>query len=82
MVLSAGPRTVRVQEPNGLRSGAEARFLPNEPGGSCLVVGRSARPQGRWSSSTVPESCSREGPRRGGEILGFVLGSADHPRCL
>jgi hypothetical protein len=25
---------------------------------------------------------SREGPRRGGEILGCVLGSAGHPRGL
>jgi hypothetical protein len=25
---------------------------------------------------------SREGPRRGGEIIGCVLASAGHPRCL
>jgi hypothetical protein len=39
-----------------------------------LEAGRSARAQGRWSLPAAPESRSREGPRRGGEILGFVLG--------
>jgi hypothetical protein len=57
-------------------------FLPNEPDGTRLMVRRSARAQGRQSSLAAPGSRSREGPRRGGEILGFVLGSAGHPRRL
>jgi hypothetical protein len=38
----------------------------------CLTVGRSARAQGRRRSPATPGSRSREGPRRGGEILGVV----------
>jgi hypothetical protein len=56
--------------------------LLDEPDGSRLVVERSAHAQGRQSSSAAPESRSREGPHRGGEILGFVLGSAGHLKHL
>jgi hypothetical protein len=38
----------------------------------CLTAGRSARAQGQRRSPAVPGSRSREGPRRGGEILGDV----------
>jgi hypothetical protein len=31
--------------------------------------------------ATTPGSRSREGPRRGGEILGFVFGLVGHPRA-
>lgn len=47
-------------------------FLPDEPDSPCLVAGWSAPAQGRRSSLTAPESRSREGPRRGREILGVV----------
>jgi hypothetical protein len=38
------------------------------------MAGRSASAQGRRSSPMVPKSRSREGPRRGGEILGVIYG--------
>jgi hypothetical protein len=57
-------------------------FLLDEPDGPRLVAERSAHAQGQRSSLTAPGSRSREGPRRGGEILGCVLGSAGHPRHL
>jgi hypothetical protein len=57
-------------------------FLPNEPGGPRQVAKRSAHAQGQRTSPTAPGSRSREGPRQGGEILGCVLGSADHPSRL
>jgi hypothetical protein len=72
-VLSGQARTVRGLGPDGPRPGAGARVL-------CLTAGRSApwgpdgprvrrggRSRRRW-----PGSRSREGPRRGGEILGDV----------
>jgi hypothetical protein len=46
--------------------------LPDEPDGLLLEVGRSTRAQVWWSSLAAPESRSREGPRRGGEVLGLV----------
>jgi hypothetical protein len=59
-VLSAQARTVRGQGPDGPRPGTGA-WVP------CLTAGRSARAQG-----AAPGSRSREGPHRGGEILGDV----------
>jgi hypothetical protein len=38
----------------------------------CLTAGRSTRAQGRRRSPAAPVSRSREGPRRGGEILKVV----------
>jgi hypothetical protein len=64
----------------GLRPGAGLGFLPDEPDGPRLVVGQSTRAQGRQSLPAASESCSRERPRRGGETLGFVLGSAGKPK--
>jgi hypothetical protein len=46
--------------------------LPDVPNGPRLKAGRSAFVQGRRRSPTAPGSRSREGPRRGGEILGVV----------
>jgi hypothetical protein len=74
-VLYAEARTVRDMA-QGLV------FLPDKPDGPRLVAKRSARAQGQKSSPTAPESRSREGPHQGGEVLGFVLGSVDHPRRL
>jgi hypothetical protein len=64
-VPSAEARTVRGQGPDSPRPGSGASV-------PCLTAGRSARAQGRRRSPVVPGSCSREGPRRGGEILGVV----------
>jgi hypothetical protein len=64
-VLSVQAQTVR-DLAQGLGS------LPDVPDGPRPGVRRSARAQGRRSSSAVPASRSREGPRRGGEILGVV----------
>jgi hypothetical protein len=38
----------------------------------CLTAGRFARAQGRRKSLAAPGSRSWEGPRRGGEILGYA----------
>jgi hypothetical protein len=46
--------------------------LRDESDGPRLEAGRSARAQGWQSSPAAPESRSRDGPHRGGEILGFV----------
>jgi hypothetical protein len=65
VVLSAQARTVRGQGPDGPRPGTGARV-------PCLTAGRSARTQRRRKSPAAPGSRSREGPRRGGKILGVV----------
>jgi hypothetical protein len=71
-MLSAQGRTVRAQGPDGPRPGARLGLLPD---------GRTVRAQGPdgprvrrggGRSPTTPGSRSREGPRRGGEILGVV----------
>jgi hypothetical protein len=64
-VLSTQGWTVRGQGPDGLRSGARLGFPTSWPDGP-----RMRRGGGR--SPTTPGSRSREGPRRGGEILGDV----------
>jgi hypothetical protein len=46
--------------------------LPDSRTVRALGVGRSARTQRRQKSPATPGSRSREGPRRGGEILGGV----------
>jgi hypothetical protein len=46
--------------------------LPDGQTVRALGVGRSARTQRRRKSLVAPGSRSREGPRRGGEILGVV----------
>jgi hypothetical protein len=65
VVLSAQGRTVRGLGLDGPRPGARLGLL-------CLGAGRSARTQRRRESPAAPRSRSREGPRRGGEILGGV----------
>jgi hypothetical protein len=72
-VLSAEAWTVRSQGPDGPRLGVGLGFLPDVPDGPRLVAGQSARAQGQRSSLATPGSHSREGPRRGGEVLGLVL---------
>ena len=64
-VLSAQARMVRDQGSDGPRLGAGLGF-------PAWQARRSARAQGQRSSPMAPESRSREGPRRGGEILGVV----------
>jgi hypothetical protein len=64
-VPSAEARTVRGQGPDSPRSGTGA-------GVPCLTAERSARAQGRRRSPAAPGSRSREGSRRGGEILEVV----------
>jgi hypothetical protein len=56
----------------------ELEFLPDKPDGPSLVTRRSACAQRRRSSPTTSGSRSREGLRRGEEILRFVLGSGGH----
>jgi hypothetical protein len=65
VVLAAQARMVRGQGPDGPRPGTGLRV-------SCLMAGRSVRVQGRRKSPPASGSRSREGPRRGGEILGVV----------
>jgi hypothetical protein len=65
-------RTVRGQGPDGSRSGAGAGSLPDGLDNLRLEAGRSVRAQGRRSLLTAPGSHSREGSRRGGEVLGLV----------
>jgi hypothetical protein len=81
-VLFAIAQTIYGQGPDGPRPGAEARVSTDKPDGPRLMVGRSMCAQRQQSSPTAPGSRSRVGPCRGGEILGFVLESADHPRRL
>jgi hypothetical protein len=71
-VLSAQGRTVRAQGPDGPRPGARLGLLPDGrtvralgPDGPCVY-------RGGGRSLVAPGSRSREGPRRGGEILGVV----------
>jgi hypothetical protein len=65
VVPSAEARTVRGQGSDSPRPGIGA-WVP------CLTAGRSARAQGRRRLSAAPGSHSREGPRRGGEILDVI----------
>jgi hypothetical protein len=71
-VLSAQGRTVRTQGPDGPRPGARLGFLSD--GRTVRALGpdglRVHRGGGR--SAAAPGSRSREGPCRGGEILGVV----------
>src|SRR5699024_11170573 len=72
VVLSAQGRTVRGLGPDGPRPGARLGLLPD--GRTVRALGpdgpRVRRDGGR--SPTAPGSRSREGPRRGVEILGGV----------
>ena len=71
-VLSAQGQTVRVQGPDGPRPGAGLGLLPDSRTVRALGPdGPRVRRDG-GKSPTAPGSRSREGPRRGGEILGVV----------
>jgi hypothetical protein len=71
-MLCAKVRTIHGKGSDGLRPGAGAGSLPDVSDGPRLEAGRSTRTQGRRSSPATSESRSREGPRRGGEVLGLV----------
>jgi hypothetical protein len=73
-VLSMEARTVR-----GL---AQERPLCICPDGPRLGLGRSTMAQRVIFFVVDLDLASREGPRRGEEILGCVLGSEGHPKCL
>jgi hypothetical protein len=64
-VLSAQGRTVCDQGPDGPRPGAGLGFPACRPDGPRMCGGGERSP-------AAPGSRSREGPRRGGEILGVV----------
>jgi hypothetical protein len=64
-VLSAEARTICGQGPDGPRPGAGLASLPDEPDGTRVC-------RGQRSSTAAPGSRSREGPRRGGQVLGLV----------
>jgi hypothetical protein len=64
-VPSVEARTARDQGSDSPRPGTRA-WVP------CLTAGRSVRAQGRRRLPTAHGSRSREGPRRGGEILDVV----------
>jgi hypothetical protein len=72
-VLSAQERTVHGQGPDGPRPGVGLGFPAQQPDGPRTRAGRSARTQGAAKVAGDAWSRSREGPPRGGEILGVVL---------
>jgi hypothetical protein len=72
VVISAQGQTVRGQGSDGPRPDAGLGFPACRPDGPRPGAGRSARVQGRQRSPAALGSRSREGPRRGGEILGVV----------
>jgi hypothetical protein len=74
-VLSAEAGTVCGTGPDDLRPGAGA----TPP---LRTSGRSAMVQRVFFLAADLDLASREGPRRGGEIVGCVLASAGHPRRL
>jgi hypothetical protein len=81
-VFSAEARMVRDTEPDGPRPGVGALLLCVRPDGPRLGLGRSTMAQRVFFFTADLDLTFREGPRRGGEILGCVLASTDHPRCL
>jgi hypothetical protein len=71
-VLSAQERTVRAQGPDGPRPGARLGLLPDGRMVRALGPDGPRVRRGGGRSPAAPGSRSREGPRRGGEILGVV----------
>jgi hypothetical protein len=71
-VLSAQGRTIRVQGPDGPRPGARLGLLPDDRMVRALGPDGPRVRRGGGRSPAAPGSRSREGPRRGGEILGVV----------
>jgi hypothetical protein len=72
VVLSAQGRTVRAQGTDGPQPGARLGLLPD--GRTVYALGPDGPRvyKGGGRSPMAPGSRSREGPRRGGEILGVV----------
>jgi hypothetical protein len=71
-MLSAQGRTVRAQGPDGPWPGARLGFLPDGRTVRALGPDGPHVRRGGGRSPAAPGSRSREGPRRGGEILGVV----------
>jgi hypothetical protein len=71
-VLSAQEWTVRAQGPDGPRPSARLGLLPDGRTVRALGPDGPHVRRGGGRSPTAPGSRSREGPRRGGEILGVV----------
>jgi hypothetical protein len=71
-MLSAQGRTVRAQGPDGPRPGARLGLLPDGRTVHALGPDGPRVRRGGRRSPAAPGSRSREGPRRGGEILGVV----------
>jgi hypothetical protein len=71
-VLSAQGRTVRGAGPDGPRPGARLGLLPDGRTVRALGPDGPRVRRGGGGSPAAPGSRSREGPRRGGEILGGV----------
>jgi hypothetical protein len=71
-VLSAQGQTVRGQGPDGPQPGARLGFLPDGRMVRALGPDGPRVHRGGGGSPAAPGSRSREGPRRGGEILGDV----------
>jgi hypothetical protein len=63
---------------DGPRPGAAATLLYVCPDGPRLGLGRSAMAQRVFFFAADLDLASREGPRRGGEIVGCVLASTGH----
>jgi hypothetical protein len=77
-VFSAKAWTVRGTGPD-VRDLAQERLLCVRPDGPRLGLGRSAMAQRVFFAADL-DLASREGLRRGGEIVGCILASAGHPR--
>jgi hypothetical protein len=71
-VFSMQGWTVCGQGPDGPRPGTRLGFLPDGRTVRALGPGGPRVRRGGGRSPVVPGSRSREGPRRGGEILGDV----------
>jgi hypothetical protein len=80
--LFAAVWTIHGLGPYGPQPGSKNGVSYAASDGPCLVVRRSACAQSGIVCQRHLDLAPREGPYQGGEILGFVLGSAGHPRCL
>jgi hypothetical protein len=82
MVLSAEAQTVHGTGPDGPPLAQERLLLCVHLNGPRLGLGRSTMAQRVFFFVADLDLTSREGPRRGGEIVGCVLASVGHPRRL
>jgi hypothetical protein len=76
---SDGPRPSAGASPPLCMSRTVHAWGSNDP---CLGLGRSAMAQTVFFAAADLDLAFREGPRRGGEILGCVLASSGHPKRL